>query len=133
VRCLYTVAAVPTPVIVFRYPQLDTRASACRWLPGLEFITRSNYNGLKIMLMVVKPCHGDAIKALHRRILNGNLASGFRQPVVGRRRRCLSWMTMSGDIRPLPRAESGVTAVTHAGELGPMLIDELGCDVCSAV
>lgn len=118
------VGAVPTPVLYFATHQLDTGSGV--------MVTGShnppNYNGLKIMLGG-ETLSGDAIKALHQRILNGNLAQGAgSQSSEDVRRAYLD--TIVGDIAVAAPLKVVVDAGNGiAGELGPMLIDELGCDV----
>ncbi|AFP32491.1 phosphomannomutase/phosphoglucomutase [Marinobacter sp. BSs20148] len=118
------VGAVPTPVLYFATHQLDTGSGVM--VTGSH--NPSNYNGLKIMLGG-ETLSGDAIKALHRRILNGNLAQGSgSQSSEDVRRAYLD--TIVGDIAVAAPLKVVVDAGNGiAGELGPMLIDELGCDV----
>ncbi|EBA01605.1 phosphomannomutase/phosphoglucomutase [Marinobacter sp. ELB17] len=118
------VGAVPTPVLYFATHQLDTGSGVM--VTGSH--NPSNYNGLKIMLGG-ETLSGDAIKALHRRILNGNLAQGAgSQSSEDVRRAYLD--AIVGDIAVAAPLKVVVDAGNGiAGELGPMLIDELGCDV----
>ncbi|MEH6355454.1 MAG: phosphomannomutase/phosphoglucomutase [Marinobacter sp.] len=118
------VGAVPTPVLYFATHQLDTGSGVM--VTGSH--NPSNYNGLKIMLGG-ETLSGDAIKALHQRILNGNLAQGTgSQSSEDVRRAYLD--TIVGDIAVAAPLKVVVDAGNGiAGELGPMLIDELGCDV----
>jgi len=118
------VGAVPTPVLYFATHQLDTGSGVM--VTGSH--NPSNYNGLKIMLGG-ETLSGDAIKALHRRILNGNLAQGSgSQSSEDVRRAYLD--AIVGDIAVAAPLKVVVDAGNGiAGELGPMLIDELGCDV----
>lgn len=118
------VGAVPTPVLYFATHQLDTGSGVM--VTGSH--NPSNYNGLKIMLGG-ETLSGDAIKVLHQRILNGNLAQGTgSQSSEDVRRAYLD--TIVGDIAVAAPLKVVVDAGNGiAGELGPMLIDELGCDV----
>ncbi|WP_018402869.1 phosphomannomutase/phosphoglucomutase [Marinobacter gelidimuriae] len=118
------VGAVPTPVLYFATHQLDTGSGVM--VTGSH--NPSNYNGLKIMLGG-ETLSGDAIKSLHQRILNGNLAQGTgSQSSEDVRRAYLD--TIVGDIAVAAPLKVVVDAGNGiAGELGPMLIDELGCDV----
>jgi len=88
----------------------------------------SNYNGLKIMLGG-ETLSGDAIKALHRRILHGNLAQGVGSQSSEDVRRAyldaiVGDVAVAAPLKVVVDAGNGI-----AGELGPTLIDELGCDV----
>ncbi|HEV8078915.1 MAG TPA: phosphomannomutase/phosphoglucomutase, partial [Marinobacter sp.] len=118
------VGAVPTPVLYFATHQLGTGSGV--------MVTGShnppNYNGLKIMLGG-ETLSGDAIKALHQRIIHGNLAQGSgSQSSEDVRRAYLD--VIVGDIAVAAPLKVVVDAGNGiAGELGPMLIDELGCDV----
>jgi phosphomannomutase/phosphoglucomutase len=118
------IGAVPTPVLYFATHQLDTGSGVM--VTGSH--NPSNYNGLKIMLGG-ETLSGDAIKALHQRILDGNLAQGNgSQSSEDVRRAYLD--TIVGDIAVAAPLKVVVDAGNGiAGELGPMLIDELGCDV----
>jgi len=118
------VGAVPTPVLYFATHQLETGSGVM--VTGSH--NPSNYNGLKIMLGG-ETLSGDAIKALHQRILDGNLAQGNgSQSSEDVRRAYLD--TIVGDIAVAAPLKVVVDAGNGiAGELGPMLIDELGCDV----
>jgi phosphomannomutase/phosphoglucomutase len=118
------VGAVPTPVLYFATHQLDTGSGVM--VTGSH--NPSNYNGLKIMLGG-ETLSGDAIKDLHQRILHGNLVKGAgSQSSEDVRRAYLD--TIVGDIAVAAPLKVVVDAGNGiAGELGPMLIDELGCDV----
>lgn len=118
------IGAVPTPVLYFATHQLATGSGVM--VTGSH--NPASYNGLKIMLGG-ETLSGDAIKALHQRILNGNLAQGNgSQSSEDVRRAYLD--TIVGDIAVAAPLKVVVDAGNGiAGELGPMLIDELGCDV----
>jgi phosphomannomutase/phosphoglucomutase len=118
------VGAVPTPVLYFATHQLDTGSGVM--VTGSH--NPSNYNGLKIMLGG-ETLSGDAIKDLHQRILHGNLVKGAgSQSSEDVRRAYLD--AIVGDIAVAAPLKVVVDAGNGiAGELGPMLIDELGCDV----
>jgi phosphomannomutase/phosphoglucomutase len=118
------VGAVPTPVLYFATHQLDTGSGVM--VTGSH--NPSNYNGLKIMLGG-ETLSGDAIKALHRRILDGNLAQGSGSQSSEDVRRAyldaiVSDIAVAAPLKVVVDAGNGI-----AGELGTMLIDELGCDV----
>ena len=118
------VGAVPTPVLYFATHQLDTGSGVM--VTGSH--NPSNYNGLKIMLGG-ETLSGDAIKALHRRILHGNLAQGVGSQSSEDVRRAyldaiVGDVAVAAPLKVVVDAGNGI-----AGELGPTLIDELGCDV----
>ena len=118
------VGAVPTPVLYFATHQLDTGSGVM--VTGSH--NPSNYNGLKIMLGG-ETLSGDAIKALHRRILHGNLAQGVGSQSSEDVRRAyldaiVGDVAVAAPLKVVVDAGNGI-----ASELGPTLIDELGCDV----
>ena len=118
------VGAVPTPVLYFATHQLDTGSGVM--VTGSH--NPSNYNGLKIMLGG-ETLSGDAIKALHRRILHGNLAQGTGSQSSEDVRRAyldaiVGDVAVAAPLKVVVDAGNGI-----ASELGPTLIDELGCDV----
>jgi phosphomannomutase/phosphoglucomutase len=118
------VGAVPTPVLYFATHQLDTGSGVM--VTGSH--NPSNYNGLKIMLGG-ETLSGDAIKALHWRILHGNLAQGVGSQSSEDVRRAyldaiVGDVAVAAPLKVVVDAGNGI-----AGELGPTLIDELGCDV----
>jgi phosphomannomutase/phosphoglucomutase len=88
----------------------------------------ANYNGLKIMLGG-ETLSGDAIQALYQRVRNGDLARGQgRQSSQDVRRayldRIVGDIAVAAPLKVVVDAGNGI-----AGELAPMLIEELGCEV----
>lgn len=118
------VGAVPTPVLYFATHHLGTGSGVM--VTGSH--NPANYNGLKIMLGG-ETLSGDAIMALHERIVTDDLSSGDGgQSSEDVRRAYLD--TIVGDIAVAAPLKVVVDAGNGiAGELGPMLIEELGCDV----
>ena len=118
------VGAVPTPVLYFATYQLETGSGVM--VTGSH--NPANYNGLKIMLGG-ETLSGDAIQALYQRVRNGDLARGQgRQSSQDVRRayldRIVGDIAVAAPLKVVVDAGNGI-----AGELAPMLIEELGCEV----
>lgn len=118
------VGAVPTPVLYFATHHLENGSGVM--VTGSH--NPANYNGLKIMLGG-ETLSGDAIKALYRRVQTGNLAAGRgTQSSEDVRRayldRIVGDIAVAAPLKVVVDAGNGI-----AGELGPMLIEELGCEV----
>ncbi|MBZ2169227.1 phosphomannomutase/phosphoglucomutase [Marinobacter sp. F4216] len=118
------VGAVPTPVLYFATHELGTGSGVM--VTGSH--NPANYNGLKIMLGG-ETLSGEAIQKLYQRVRTGDLATGqgnaSRQDV--RRAyldRILQDVGVAVPMKVVVDAGNGI-----AGELGPMLLDELGCEV----
>ncbi|MDX5297616.1 MAG: phosphomannomutase/phosphoglucomutase, partial [Gammaproteobacteria bacterium] len=118
------VGQVPTPVTYFAAHYFQTGSAV--------MVTGSHnppdYNGLKIML-AGETLAGDAIRALLTRIHTHNFASGLGQLRLEDVRRAyldviLNDIAVASPLKVVVDAGNGV-----AGELGPVLIEELGCDV----
>lgn len=118
------VGRVPTPVLYFATHQLETGTGVM--ITGSH--NPSNYNGFKMMIGG-KTLSGDDIQALYHRIRDGNFASGsgsvseqsvdqtYLDTIVND-------VAVAAPLRVVVDAGNGV-----AGELGPKLIEELGCEV----
>lgn len=118
------VGAVPTPVLYFATYHLENGSGVM--VTGSH--NPANYNGLKIMLDG-ETLSGDAIKALYRRVQTGDLAAGrgTRSSEDVRRAyldRIVGDIAVAAPLKVVVDAGNGI-----AGELGPMLIEELGCEV----
>lgn len=118
------VGAVPTPVLYFATHHLENGSGVM--VTGSH--NPANYNGLKIMLGG-ETLSGDAIKALYRRVKTGDLAAGRgEQSSEDVRRayldRIVGDIAVAAPLKVVVDAGNGI-----AGELGPMLIEELGCEV----
>ena len=118
------VGAVPTPVLYFSTYELQTGSGVM--VTGSH--NPANYNGLKIMLGG-ETLSGDAIQGLYQRIVTGDLASGQgSQSSVDVRRayldRIVGDIAVAAPLKVVVDAGNGI-----AGELGPLLIEELGCEV----
>ncbi|SHK19919.1 phosphomannomutase [Marinobacter antarcticus] len=118
------VGAVPTPVLYFATHHLENGSGVM--VTGSH--NPANYNGLKIMLGG-ETLSGDAIKALYRRVQTGDLAAGrgTRSSEDVRRAyldRIVGDIAVAAPLKVVVDAGNGI-----AGELGPMLIEELGCEV----
>lgn len=118
------VGAVPTPVLYFATHHLENGSGVM--VTGSH--NPANYNGLKIMLGG-ETLSGEAIQALHRRLQIGDLSNGSgAQSSEDVRRAYLDCIV--GDIAVAAPLKVVVDAGNGiAGELGPMLIEELGCEV----
>lgn len=118
------IGAVPTPVLYFATHQLDTGSGVM--VTGSH--NPANYNGLKMMLGG-ETLSGDAIQKLLQRIQSGDFASGqgtLSQEDVRRAYldRIVGDIAVAAPLKVVLDAGNGI-----AGELGPILIEELGCDV----
>ena len=118
------VGAVPTPVLYFATHELQTGSGVM--VTGSH--NPANYNGLKIMLGG-ETLSGEAIQKLYQRIQTGDFASGQgNQSSEDVRRayldRILGDIAVAAPLKVVVDAGNGI-----AGELGPMLIEELGCEV----
>jgi phosphomannomutase/phosphoglucomutase len=118
------VGAVPTPVLYFATHQLQTGSGVM--VTGSH--NPANYNGLKIMLGG-ETLSGEAIQKLYQRIQTADFTSGqgaqSREDV--RRAyldRIVGDIAVAAPLKVVVDAGNGI-----AGELGPMLIEELGCEV----
>jgi phosphomannomutase/phosphoglucomutase len=118
------IGAVPTPVLYFATHHLQNGSGV--------MVTGSHnppdYNGLKIMLGG-ETLSGGGIQKLLQRIRTGDITEG--QGSVSRedvRRdyldRILGDIAVAAPLRVVMDAGNGI-----AGELGPMLVEELGCEV----
>lgn len=118
------VGRVPTPVLYFATHHLNTGTGVM--ITGSH--NPSNYNGFKMMI-AGKTLSGDDIQALYHRIKNGDFASGagsvseqsVDQPYLDT---IVNDVAVAAPLRVVVDAGNGV-----AGELGPKLIEELGCEV----
>jgi len=117
------VGAVPTPVLYFATHQLQNGSGVM--VTGSH--NPANYNGLKIMLGG-ETLSGDAIQKLYQRTRTGDLNTGqgsqSREDV--RRAyldRIVGDIAVAAPLKVVVDAGNGI-----AGELGPMLIEELGCE-----
>ncbi|KZZ05940.1 phosphoglucomutase [Oleiphilus sp. HI0073] len=118
------VGRVPTPVLYFATHKLETGTGVM--ITGSH--NPSNYNGFKMMIGG-KTLAGDDIQTLYQRIRNGDFASGsgsvseqsvddiYLDTIVND-------VAVAAPLRVVVDAGNGV-----AGELGPKLIEELGCEV----
>ncbi|MEC7816964.1 MAG: phosphomannomutase/phosphoglucomutase [Pseudomonadota bacterium] len=118
------VGAVPTPVLYFATHHLQTGSGVM--VTGSH--NPANYNGLKIMLGG-ETLSGEAIQKLYQRTQTGDFTSGqgsqSREDV--RRAyldRIVGDIAVAAPLKVVVDAGNGI-----AGELGPMLIEELGCEV----
>ncbi|KPQ02852.1 phosphomannomutase/phosphoglucomutase [Marinobacter sp. HL-58] len=118
------VGAVPTPVLYFATHELGTGSGVM--VTGSH--NPANYNGLKIMLGG-DTLSGDAIQKLLQRIRTGDFASGQgNQSSEDVRRayldRIVGDIAVAAPLKVVVDAGNGI-----AGELAPLLIEELGCEV----
>ncbi|AXS83453.1 MULTISPECIES: phosphomannomutase/phosphoglucomutase [Marinobacter] len=118
------VGAVPTPVLYFATHELQTGSGVM--VTGSH--NPANYNGLKIMLGG-EALSGEAIQKLYQRIQTGDFASGQgSQSSEDVRRayldRIVGDIAVAAPLKVVVDAGNGI-----AGELGPILIEELGCEV----
>lgn len=118
------VGAVPTPVLYFATHELDTGSGVM--VTGSH--NPANYNGLKIMLGG-EALHGEAIQKLLQRIRTGDFAIGQgSQSSEDVRRayldRIVGDIAVAAPLKVVLDAGNGI-----AGELAPLLIEELGCEV----
>ncbi|PXX93400.1 phosphomannomutase/phosphoglucomutase [Marinobacter vulgaris] len=118
------VGAVPTPVLYFATHELGTGSGVM--VTGSH--NPANYNGLKIMLGG-ETLSGQAIQKLLQRIRTGDFASGHgAQSSEDVRRayldRIVDDIAVAAPLKVVLDAGNGI-----AGELAPLLIEELGCEV----
>ena len=118
------IGAVPTPVLYFATHELETGSGVM--VTGSH--NPANYNGLKIMLGG-ETLSGDAIQRLLQRIQTGDLASGQgSQSSQDVRRayldRIVGDIAVAAPLKVVLDAGNGI-----AGELAPILVEELGCEV----
>ena len=118
------VGAVPTPVLYFATHELDNGSGVM--VTGSH--NPANYNGLKIMLGG-ETLSGEAIQKLLQRIRTGDFASGHgAQSSEDVRRayldRIVGDIAVAAPLKVVLDAGNGI-----AGELAPLLIEELGCEV----
>ncbi|EDM47709.1 phosphomannomutase/phosphoglucomutase [Marinobacter algicola] len=118
------VGAVPTPVLYFATHELDNGSGVM--VTGSH--NPANYNGLKIMLGG-ETLSGEAIQKLLQRIRTGDFASGHgSQSSEDVRRayldRIVGDIAVAAPLKVVLDAGNGI-----AGELAPLLIEELGCEV----
>ncbi len=118
------VGAVPTPVLYFATHHLETGSGVM--VTGSH--NPANYNGLKIMLGG-ETLSGDAIQGLYGRIQNADFGVGqgslshedVRRAYLDR---IVGDIAVAAPLKVVVDAGNGI-----AGELGPMLLEELGCEV----
>jgi len=118
------VGAVPTPVLYFATQELQTGSGVM--VTGSH--NPANYNGLKIMLGG-ETLSGDAIQGLYQRTQTGDFAQGQgSQSSEDVRRayldRIVGDIAVAAPLKVVVDAGNGI-----AGELAPMLVEELGCEV----
>lgn len=118
------VGAVPTPVLYFATHELENGSGVM--VTGSH--NPANYNGLKIMLDG-ETLSGDAIQKLLQRIRTGDFANGHgTQSSEDVRRayldRIVGDIAVAAPLKVVLDAGNGI-----AGELAPLLIEELGCEV----
>jgi phosphomannomutase/phosphoglucomutase len=118
------IGRVPTPVIYFAAHHLQTHS--CISVTGSH--NPPDYNGFKIVL-AGETLSGDAIKSLRQRCLQGRLRQGSGQYVQKDVRedylqRICSDVTLKRKLRVAVDCGNGV-----AGELAPVLLRRLGCEV----
>jgi phosphomannomutase/phosphoglucomutase len=118
------VGAMPTPVLYFATHELGTGSGVM--VTGSH--NPANYNGLKIML-AGETLSGEAIQKLYQRTQSGDFVSGQgSQRTEDVRRayldRIVGDIAVAAPLKVVVDAGNGI-----AGELGPMLIEELGCEV----
>ncbi|MBD3642074.1 MAG: phosphomannomutase/phosphoglucomutase [Marinobacter sp.] len=118
------VGAVPTPVLYFATHELQTGSGVM--VTGSH--NPANYNGLKIMLGG-ETLSGEAIQRLYQRVETGELASGQGEETSEDVRRAyldriVGDIAVAAPLKVVVDAGNGI-----AGELAPLLIEELGCEV----
>ncbi|SFR81809.1 phosphomannomutase [Marinobacter daqiaonensis] len=119
-----TIGAVPTPVLYFATHQLGTGSGVM--VTGSH--NPANYNGLKIMLGG-ETLSEDSIQKLLRRIQTGDFRQGagtsseqdVRRDYLDR---IVGDIAVAAPLKVVVDAGNGI-----AGELGPLLLEELGCEV----
>ena len=118
------IGAIPTPVLYFATHELGTGSGVM--VTGSH--NPANYNGLKIMLGG-ETLSGDAIQRLLQRIRTGDFVSGQgSQSSEDVRRayldRIVGDIAVAAPLKVVLDAGNGI-----AGELAPVLVEELGCEV----
>lgn len=118
------VGAVPTPVLYFATQHLGTGSGVM--VTGSH--NPSNYNGLKMMLGE-DTLSGDAIQKLLSRIQTGDFTQGqgeYSEQDVRRAYldRIIGDIAVAAPLKVVLDAGNGI-----AGELAPILVEELGCEV----
>ena len=118
------VGAVPTPVLYFATHHLQTGSGVM--VTGSH--NPANYNGLKIMLGG-ETLSGEAIQKLYQRTQNAdfNTGQGAQSREDVRRAyldRIVGDIAVAAPLKVVVDAGNGI-----AGELAPMLVEELGCEV----
>ncbi|MGC8120698.1 phosphomannomutase/phosphoglucomutase [Marinobacter sp. VGCF2001] len=116
--------AIPTPVLYFATHHLQTGSGVM--VTGSH--NPANYNGLKIMLGG-ETLSGEAIQALRQRIQVADFVQGqgaqsrddVRRAYLDR---IIGDIAVAAPLKVVVDAGNGI-----AGELGPMLVEELGCEV----
>ncbi len=123
-RDVINIGRVPTPVLYFATHQLNTGSGVM--ITGSH--NPANYNGFKMMLGG-ETLAGDDIQKLYDRILVQDYETGsgqVSQQEVGRDYldTILNDIAVAAPLKVVVDAGNGI-----AGELGPALIEELGCEV----
>jgi phosphomannomutase/phosphoglucomutase len=118
------IGAVPTPVLYFATHELGTGSGVM--VTGSH--NPADYNGLKIML-AGDTLSGEAIQKLYQRARTGDFVSGQGSQSTDDVRRAyldriVGDIAVAAPLKVVVDAGNGI-----AGELGPMLIEELGCEV----
>ncbi|MGF2734253.1 phosphomannomutase/phosphoglucomutase [Marinobacter sp. DUT-1] len=118
------IGAVPTPVLYFATHELQTGSGVM--VTGSH--NPANYNGLKIMLGG-ETLSGEAIQQLYQRVEAGDLVSGQGDQTSQDVRRAyldriVGDIAVAAPLKVVVDAGNGI-----AGELAPLLIEELGCEV----
>lgn len=118
------IGAVPTPVLYFATHELGTGSGVM--VTGSH--NPADYNGLKIML-AGETLSGEAIQKLYQRAQTGDFVSGQGSQSASDVRRAyldriVGDIAVAAPLKVVVDAGNGI-----AGELGPMLIEELGCEV----
>ena len=118
------VGAVPTPVLYFATHHLETGSGVM--VTGSH--NPSNYNGLKMMIGG-ETLSGDAIQKLLQRIQTGDFEQGQGERAREDVRRAyldriVGDIAVAAPLKVVLDAGNGI-----AGELAPMLVEELGCEV----
>jgi len=117
------IGRVPTPVLYFATHELDTGSGVM--VTGSH--NPASYNGLKIMLGG-ETLYGEVIQKLYRRIRNGDLRQGQGEMSSEDVRRAyldriVGDIAVAAPLKVVVDAGNGI-----AGELAPVLIEELGCE-----
>ncbi len=118
------IGAVPTPVLYFSTHHLGTGSGVM--VTGSH--NPANYNGLKIMLGG-ETLSGDGVQRLLQRIQTGDVRRGqgmasdqdVRRDYLDR---IIGDIAVAAPLKVVVDAGNGI-----AGELGPILLEELGCEV----